>query len=74
MLCFDPGDDSVSLVRDGLAFANGVAIDRDAGLLYLAETGKNRVLRLALSGPQAGTWSTLIEGLFGFFDNVLIGR
>ena len=31
-------------LADGLGFANGIALDEDAGVLYVAETMKNRVL------------------------------
>lgn len=74
LLRYDPRTDEVTTVRESLAFANGVAIDRTEHVLYLAETGMNRILRLALSGEQAGSWDVLIDGLPGFPDNVALGR
>jgi sugar lactone lactonase YvrE len=51
------------LVRDGLYYANGLALDESRGFLYLAELGADRVLRFRLdvaSGRIEGQ-STLLE-------------
>lgn len=74
LLRYDPSTDKVSTIRKNLAFANGVAIDRAKGELYLVETGANRVLSLILNGPQAGKWRVLIDALPGFPDNVSVGH
>ena len=42
------------LVADGLVFANGLALDRGEGALYVAETRDDRILRIPLRGSDAG--------------------
>jgi sugar lactone lactonase YvrE len=74
LLRFDPRTDTVTIVRAGLAFANGLAIDRERGVLYLAETGLNRLLRVDISKGPGGPPQVLIDGLPGFPDNIALGR
>lgn len=74
LLRFDSRDDQVRVLRTGLAFANGVALSADERHLYVVETGENRVLTLARTGPTAGRVDVLIDGLPGFPDNIETGR
>jgi len=58
------------LVMDGFQFANGLAIDEEAGALYLAESSGLRVNRFDLD-VEAGTISnrqTIVEGVLP--DNI----
>ena len=74
LIRFDSGSGQATVLRDGLAFANGVALSADQRTLYVVETGNNRILTLARKGEDAGTWGLLIDGLPGFPDNIETGR
>lgn len=67
---FDPASGEISIVVDGLNFANGVAISEDQSFLLINETGSYRILRYWLSGSGAGTREVLLENLPGFPDNL----
>ena len=66
-------DGTVSVVLDGLDFANGVALADDESFLLVAETGGYRVTRLDLAGPDAGRRSVIIDNLPGLPDNMSTG-
>lgn len=66
-------DGKVSVLVDGLKFANGVALSADESFVAVAETGGYRVLRYFLKGSRAGTQDVLIENLHGFPDNIARG-
>ncbi|GIF72277.1 SMP-30/gluconolactonase/LRE family protein [Asanoa siamensis] len=68
----DPGGE-VTVVLDGLQFANGVALAADESFVAVAETGAYRIRRLWLSGPTAGQQDVLIDNLPGFPDNLSTG-
>ncbi len=68
----DP-DGKVTLLLDGLKFANGVALSADESFVAVAETSGYRVQRYYLQGPRAGTHDMLIENLHGFPDNIARG-
>ncbi len=63
-------DGSVELVFDGLQFANGVALDGDEASVFVAETGRYRIHRHWLRGPEAGTTGVFVDNLPGFPDNL----
>lgn len=67
----DP-DGALEAVLDGLAFANGVALDPDGAFVLVAETGAYRILRHHLTGERAGTTETFAE-MPGFPDNLSTG-
>lgn len=67
---FDPASGKISILIDGLNFANGVAISADQRYLLISETGSYRILRYWLSGAGAGTHDVLLDNLPGFPDNV----
>jgi len=60
----------VRVLLSGLHFANGVAVGPDDAYVLVNETGKYRILRYWLKGPQAGTHDVFIDNLPGFPDNV----
>ncbi|MFS3130408.1 SMP-30/gluconolactonase/LRE family protein [Nocardioides sp. Bht2] len=68
----DP-DGSVTVVLDGLAFANGVALAADESYVAVAETGARTVVRYWLSGPDAGSRYLLATDLPGYPDNISTG-
>ncbi|MEV4538151.1 SMP-30/gluconolactonase/LRE family protein [Asanoa sp. NPDC049518] len=64
---------SVSVVLDGLQFANGVALAADESFVAVAETGAYRISRVWLTGPRAGEHDILVDNLPGFPDNLSTG-
>jgi sugar lactone lactonase YvrE len=68
----DP-DGTVTVVLDGLAFANGVALSSDESFVAVAETGARTVVRRWLKGPRAGQRDLLVDDLPGYPDNIARG-
>lgn len=68
----DP-DGTVTVVLDGLAFANGVALSLDERFVAVAETGARTVVRRWLAGPHAGERDLLADDLPGYPDNIARG-
>ncbi len=68
----DP-DGTVTVVIDGLAFANGVALAADESFVCVAETRARTVVRLWLTGPRAGERDHLVRDLPGYPDNISRG-
>ncbi len=66
-------DGTVTVVLDGLAFANGVALSRAEDFVAVAETGARTVVRRWLTGPKAGTRDLLCRDLPGYPDNISRG-
>ncbi|MGW0991542.1 SMP-30/gluconolactonase/LRE family protein, partial [Streptomyces sp. NPDC002486] len=73
LLRLAPGGDTPEVVLDGLQFANGVAVGADESFLVVAETGARRLLRLRLTGPEAGRSEPFAEDLPGMPDNLWRG-
>ena len=68
----DP-DGTVTVVEDGLAFANGVALAADESYVAVAETGARSVVRRWLTGSRAGQRDFLARDLPGYPDNIARG-
>ncbi|WP_408895564.1 SMP-30/gluconolactonase/LRE family protein [Nocardioides sp. R1-1] len=68
----DP-DGTVTVVLDGLAFANGVALSAAGDFVCVAETGARTVVRQWLSGPRQGQRDHLCRDLPGYPDNIARG-
>ncbi|WP_457207747.1 SMP-30/gluconolactonase/LRE family protein [Nocardioides sp. P5_C9_2] len=68
----DPGG-AVTVVLDGLAFANGVALSLDERYVAVAETGARTVVRHWIQGPRAGERDLLVGDLPGYPDNIARG-
>jgi sugar lactone lactonase YvrE len=68
----DP-DGTVLTVVPGLYFANGVTATADGSALVFAETTGRRLSKYWLTGPQAGTVTTLAANLPGHPDNISTG-
>lgn len=68
----DP-DGTATVVLDGLAFANGVALAADESYVAVAECRGRTVVRLWLSGPRAGERDHLVTDLPGYPDNISRG-
>lgn len=67
---WDPATRRARIVRDGLQFANGIAMLPGDSAVLLAETGRYRVVRIAVQGPGRGTLVPVLEALPGFPDNI----
>lgn len=68
----DP-DGVVTVLRDGLKFANGLALAPDESHLLFAETEGYRVSRYWLTGAKAGSVEPLVDNLPGLPDNISLG-
>lgn len=69
LMKYDRSSKEVTVLLQGLAFANGVALSKDCSFLLVAETTTCRITRLWLKGPQAGK-SDIFAELTGFPDNI----
>jgi sugar lactone lactonase YvrE len=72
LLRLDP-DGTVTVVLDGLDFANGVALAADESYVAVAESGACTVVRHWLTGDRAGTRDLLVPELPGYPDNIARG-
>ncbi len=63
-------DGTLSVVAEGLQFANGVALDAAEDSLFVAETGRYRVYRHWIKGERAGETDLFLDNLAGFPDNL----
>jgi sugar lactone lactonase YvrE len=63
----------VTVVLDGLQFANGVALAPDESYVVVAQTGSYRLDKVWLTGSRAGSDEALVENLPGFPDNISTG-
>ncbi len=70
LLEHDPTSGMTRVIRDGLNFANGVAVSDDQQYLLVAETGSYRILKVWLDGPRRGESEVLLDNLPGFPDNI----
>ncbi len=59
-----------TVLRDGLHFANGVALDSAEASVFVAETGRYRIHRHWLTGDRAGQTDVFVDNLPGFPDNL----
>lgn len=76
----DPATGVTRVIARGLSFANGVALSQDGQSLFVAETGKYRVWKLArtadgldLSGPPSPLARVLLDNMPGYPDNLMRG-
>ena len=80
ILEYDPATRKTRVVVRGLSFANGVALSQDEQTLFVAETGKYRIWKVAVTAadldiasaaPQA---AVLFDNLPGYPDNLMRGQ
>lgn len=80
VLEYDPATRATRIVVHGLSFANGIAIAPDGRSLYVAESGRYRVWKIAMSareldiGKDASQAGIVLENLPGYPDNLTAGR
>jgi sugar lactone lactonase YvrE len=79
VLEYDPARETVRIVAQGLSFANGIALSQNEQTLFVNETGRSRVWKIAVSAdnldvtqgsPQA---AVLLDNLPGYPDNLMRG-
>jgi sugar lactone lactonase YvrE len=79
ILEYDPATQATRVLAYGLSFANGVALSADEQTLFVNETGKFRLWKIAVaasglnvaqSNPQA---TVLMDNLPGYPDNLMRG-
>ncbi|NRQ50856.1 SMP-30/gluconolactonase/LRE family protein [Aeromicrobium stalagmiti] len=68
----DP-DGTLTMLLDGLAFANGVALAADESFVVVAETGAYALRRVWLTGDRMGAVEPFGPVLPGFPDNISTG-
>ncbi|KAI9191449.1 hypothetical protein LWI28_008579 [Acer negundo] len=70
LLKYDPSSNETSILLDGLAFPNGVALSRDEDYLVVCETWKFRFLKHWLKGETTGEMEIFVQNLPGGPDNI----
>ena len=79
VLEYDPATRATRVVARGIAFANGVALSADEQTLFVAETGKYRLWRIAVTannldiGKPGSQASVVFDNLPGYPDNLMRG-
>ncbi len=79
ILEYDPATRATRVVARGLSFANGVALSQDEQTLFVNETGKYRVWKIAVNadgldvGTPSAQASVLFDNLPGYPDNLMRG-
>jgi sugar lactone lactonase YvrE len=82
VLEYDPASKATRIVAGGLSFANGVALSQDEAHIFVNETGKYRVWKIAVAAQNvqlsANTATpdakVLFDNLPGYPDNLMRGR
>jgi sugar lactone lactonase YvrE len=83
ILEFDPATNTTRVVASGISFANGVALSQDGLSLFVNETGKYRVWKIAvtasnldirtLASQPSAQARVLLDNLPGYPDNLMRG-
>jgi len=79
ILAYDPARQQTRIVAKGLSFANGVALSRDERVLFVNETGKYRVWKIAVAADDLDVRQgsplakVLLDNLPGYPDNLMRG-
>ncbi|KAK6921835.1 Strictosidine synthase, conserved region [Dillenia turbinata] len=73
LMRYDPRSKKVTVLLNGLAFANGVALSKNMSFILVAETGEARIMRYWLQGPKAHTHEVFAElGIYP--DNIKVNQ
>lgn len=79
VLEYDPATRQTRVVVKGLSFANGVALSADEQSLFVAETGRYRIWKVAVAAQDLAVGSgspqatVLLDNLPGYPDNLMRG-
>lgn len=71
---YDPLTGKAATLLGGICFANGLAFDAREESLFVAETGRSRILRVFTSGRARGASLVFLDNLPGYPDNIMRGR
>ena len=81
ILAHDPAVGTTRIVAKGLCFANGVALSSDGQSLFVAETGKYRVWKVAVAADgvdvsrgASAQVSLVFDNMPGYPDNLMRGQ
>ncbi|MBH0237904.1 SMP-30/gluconolactonase/LRE family protein [Methylobrevis sp. L22] len=80
VLAYDPATGETRVVAKGFSFANGIALSSDGKSLFVAETGRYRIWKIATGardlaiGPGETDATILFDNLPGYPDNLMAGR
>jgi sugar lactone lactonase YvrE len=81
VLVYDPAKGTTRVVARGLSFANGIALSEDQQWLFVAETGRYRVWKIAagaeeldLARSPSAQAQVLLDNLPGYPDNLMRGQ
>lgn len=70
LMSYDPLSNMTQVELRDLGFANGVALSANEDFVLVNETFRQRVMRLWLTGPKAGTSEIFADNLPGHPDNI----
>lgn len=70
LIRYNPNTEKVDVLADGIAFANGVAVDESERFVLISETSRFRVLKYHLVGPKQGEVEVMVDSLVGHVDGV----
>jgi len=70
LFAFNPQNKSLTLLADGFAFANGVAVSADQSYVLINETFTYQISKVWLTGPKAGQKEILLDKLPGLPDGI----
>lgn len=70
LFAYQPADNSLTLLADGLAFANGVAVAEDQRYVLVNETFRYQISRIWLTDERMGERDILIDRLPGMPDGI----
>jgi len=79
VLEYDPAGKTVRVVAKGFSFANGIALSQDEKTLFVNETGRYRVWKIAARADNfditQNSWqaAVLLDNLPGYPDNLMRG-
>lgn len=80
ILEYDPATRATRVVARGLSFGNGVALSQDERTLFITETGKYRVWKIAVAADNVDVSqgsleaTVLFDNLPGYPDNLMRGQ
>ena len=70
LFALNPDDNTLTLLADQLAFANGVAVARDQHYVMINETFRYQIRKVWLKGEKAGQSEIITQGLPGMPDGI----
>lgn len=80
VLAYDPATGTTRIVAHGFSFANGIALSADGRSLFVSETGRYRIWKVASDArdldvrTHSAQATVLLDNLPGYPDNLMRGR